>query len=112
MGYEACSITGFLRARTSPPHPAEFPGIAPNKFRVASVVGDNTVTWLTITGSAAFVRHAAPNTACGAQTGGSIISGNRFLTSLVIKWYVDNSVDVNPSTATNNSDSNGMRSGA
>lgn len=66
-----------------------------------NVVRDNTITGLTISSSAAFVRHATPSTSCGNQVGQTTISGN-VVSGTVVAWYANGSAANTPSTATNN----------
>lgn len=76
-----------------------------------NVVRDNVFTGLSIAGSGTIVRHTAPSTACGNRVGQTTISGNS-TTGTVANWYLNGSVDNDPSTALNNTDANGTRDGA
>lgn len=75
-----------------------------------NVVRDNTITGLTISSSATFVRHATPSTSCGNRVGQTTISGNT-VSGTVVAWYVNGSVDNDPSTATNNTANGVTRDG-
>jgi hypothetical protein len=82
---------------------------------IGNVFRDHVFHGLTVSGSAAIIRHGTPQGACGNETGGSTISGNTVSGHPVSKWYLDNTDGTyhpDASAATNNTDSNGTRNGA